>query len=46
MAKATVAALLWRIGETAMARRGARDAAEPDALGLMDTLPDVLMPPG
>ena len=67
MAKAEVAGLLWRIGETALAWRGARDAAEADALvaayhgllhelaarglnadalDLMDTLPDVLMPPG
>jgi len=67
MAKAEVAGLLWRIGETAMAWRGARDAAEADALvaayhgllheraarglsaaalDLMDTLPDVRMPPG
>lgn len=67
MAKAQVAELLWRIGEAAMAWRGARDAAaadalvatyhgllhelgarglDVDALDLMDTLPDVLMPPG
>jgi hypothetical protein len=67
MAKAEAAELLWRIGDTAMAWRGARDAAEADtlvaayhsllrelgthgrdadAIDLMDTLPDVLMPPG
>lgn len=67
MAQAEVAELLWRIGETAMAWRAARDATEADALvatyhgllrelgargldadalDLMDTLPDVLMPPG
>ena len=59
--------MLWEVGETAIAWRGARDAAEADALvatyhgllrelgahgldadalDLMDTLPDVLMPPG
>lgn len=67
MAQGEVATLLHRIGETAMAWRSARDAAEAevlvvayhsllrelgahgrdaDAIDLMDTLPDVLMPPG
>ncbi len=67
MATAVADELLWRIGETALAWRGARDAAEvdalvatyhglvhelgargldADALDLLDTLPDVLMPPG
>lgn len=67
MAQGELARLLWRLGETAMAWRGARDVAEAkalvatyhellrelsaygrdaDALDPMDTLPDVLMPPG
>ncbi len=67
MALGEVETLLRNVGETAMAWRGARDAAEADALvatyhellvgmsardldadalDLLDTLPDVLMPPG